>query len=170
MKSGKPKKCNFWINWVNMRVNFRNWTKGRMWHVSIVWLTSLVSDRIHMCHLLQSTLAGWLIRCCFFFLWVPYATGQAIIFLPCGFFFVLLLSFFAHLFSAVPDWMSTILPHIIWPYCEFRIQVWNVQHAARWNTGRKKIAKKSLSVHHRTILSACIFAIKTCIDNRKKTC
>jgi len=32
--------------------------------------------------------------------------------LPCSFFF---LSFFRRLFSAVPDWMSTILPHMMWP-------------------------------------------------------
>jgi len=44
------------------------------------------------------------------------------------------------------------------------MQVWNVLLAARWNTGRKK----SSSRHHRTTLSGCIFAIKACIDNRKK--
>jgi len=38
------------------------------------------------------------------------------------------------------------------------------------NTARKKIAKKSLSGHHPTTLSGYIFAIKACIDNRKKTC
>ena len=47
----------------------------------------------------------------FFFLWPPYGTGQAIIFLSCGFFFYL----FSRLFSAVADWMSTILPHMVWP-------------------------------------------------------
>jgi len=39
------------------------------------------------------------------FLWPHYEIGQAIIFLPCGFF----LSFFLRLISAVADWMSTIL-------------------------------------------------------------
>ena len=48
-------------------------------------------------------------------LWPPYAIGQAIIFLPCGIFFCLLLLFFPRLISAVADWMSTILPHIVWP-------------------------------------------------------
>jgi len=42
-----------------------------------------------------------------------------------------------------------------------------VLHAARWNTGRKKIAKKSASGHHRTTLSGYIFATKACINNRK---
>ena len=48
------------------------------------------------------------------------------------------------------------------------MQVWNVLHAARWNTGRKKVAKKSPSRHHRTNLSGRIFATKARIDNRKK--
>ena len=39
---------------------------------------------------------------------VPYG-----IFLSCGFF--CLLSFFPRLISAVADWMSTILPHMVWP-------------------------------------------------------
>ena len=46
------------------------------------------------------------------FLWSPYVIGQTIIFLPCGFY---LLSFFPRLISAVGDWMSTILPHMVWP-------------------------------------------------------
>jgi len=33
------------------------------------------------------------------------------------------LLFFPRLISAVADWMSTILPHTVWPYCEFRMQV-----------------------------------------------
>jgi len=53
------------------------------------------------------------------FLWPPYVIGQAIIFLPCGFylssFFLLLSSFFPHLISAAADWMSTILRHLVWP-------------------------------------------------------
>jgi len=32
----------------------------------------------------------------------------------------------------------------------------------------QKLGKKSQSAHHRTTLSGCIFAIKACIDNRKK--
>jgi len=62
------------------------------------------------------------------FLWPPYVTGQAIIFLPCSFFlssiFLYLLSFFPRLISAAARWMSTILWHMVWPYCEFRMQVW----------------------------------------------
>jgi len=44
-------------------------------------------------------------------LWPPYVTGQAIIFLQWFF----LSSFFPRLISAVGDWMSTILSHMVWP-------------------------------------------------------
>ena len=46
-------------------------------------------------------------------LWSPYVIGADIIFLPCDFY--LLSSFFRRLISAVGDWMSTILPHMVWP-------------------------------------------------------
>ena len=42
------------------------------------------------------------------------ALGWTTIFLPCGFFFFFLL-FFPRLISAVADWMSAILPHMVWP-------------------------------------------------------
>ena len=42
-------------------------------------------------------------------LWTPCAADADIIFLPHGFFF------FPRLISAVGDWMSTILPHMVWP-------------------------------------------------------
>jgi len=43
----------------------------------------------------------------------------------------------------------------------------NVLHAARWKYSTQKVFKKSRSAHHSTTLSAYIFAIKACIDNRK---
>ena len=49
-------------------------------------------------------------------LWSPYIIGQTIIFLPCDFYLsFLLLFFFPRLISAAVDWMSTILPHMVWP-------------------------------------------------------
>jgi len=33
---------------------------------------------------------------------------------------------------------STILPHMVWPYGEFRMQIWNVLHAARWKYSTQK--------------------------------
>jgi len=48
---------------------------------------------------------------------------------------------FPRLISAIADWMSTILPHMVWPYCEFKVQAWNVLHAARWKYRTQKLAK-----------------------------
>ena len=45
-----------------------------------------------------------------------HSNGQAIIFLPCGFLYLLLLFssiFFPRLISDVADWMSVILPHML---------------------------------------------------------
>ena len=64
--------------------------------------------------------------------------------------------------------MSTILRHVVWPNCEFKMHVWNVLHAARWKYRTQKIAKNSPSGHHRTTLSGYTFANKAWIDNRKK--
>jgi len=47
------------------------------------------------------------------FLWSPYGIGQTIIFSCCDLFF--LSSFFPQLISAAADWMSAILPHMVWP-------------------------------------------------------
>ena len=51
------------------------------------------------------------------FLWSLYIIGQTIIFLPCDFYLLsfFFLSFFPRLMSAAVDWMSTILPHMVWP-------------------------------------------------------
>jgi len=62
------------------------------------------------CLLMQSIVAHF---CLMFLLWPPYVIEQATyIFIL---WFLLLLSFFSHLISAVRDWMSTILPHMVWP-------------------------------------------------------
>jgi len=45
-------------------------------------------------------------------LWSPCIADADIIFLPCGFF--IFFPFF-HLLSAVADWMSAILAHMVWP-------------------------------------------------------
>jgi len=47
------------------------------------------------------------------YLWSPYVIGQTIIFLPV--ISIFLSSSFPHLISAAVDWMSTILPHMVWP-------------------------------------------------------
>jgi len=69
-------------------------------------------------------------------LWLPYGIGQTIIFSCCGLFMVALWNretiyifmlwfvlsssfffffFFPRLISAAADWMSAILPHMVWP-------------------------------------------------------
>ena len=45
-------------------------------------------------------------------LWSPYVIGQTIYIFMLWF---VLLSFFPRLISAAADWMSAILPHMVWP-------------------------------------------------------
>jgi len=75
-------------------------------------------------------------------------------------FFLLLSSFFPRLISAFADWMSTILAHMVWPYCKFKMQVWNLLHGARWKYRTQKVTKISPSGHHRRTLSGCILATR----------
>jgi len=88
---------------------------------------------------------------------------QTLYFCPVSIFFFILRPI-----SAVANWTSAILLHMVWPYCEFRMQVWDVLHVACWKCRTQKIAKNSPSGHHRTTLSGYIFATKARIDNRKK--
>ena len=53
--------------------------------------------------------------------------------------------------SAVTDWMSTILPHMVWSYCEFKMSETCCTRLAA-NTGRKKSAK---ICHLGTIAQLC---------------
>jgi len=46
--------------------------------------------------------------------------------------------------------MSAILPHMMWPLCEFRMHVWNVRHAVPWKYRMQTVAKNFPSTHHRT--------------------
>ena len=99
------------------------------------------------------------------FLWPPYEIGHAIIF--CRVFYLSVFLFFSSLFSAVGDWMSTILLHSV---ALVRIQNVRLKCAARGSLEIKhaKMTQKSPSGHHRTNLSGYIFANTACIDNRKK--
>ena len=77
--------------------------------------------------------------------------GRPLYFCPASFF--LLLLFPSPIVSAVVDWMSTILPHMLWPQCEFRMQVWDVLHATRWKIqDAKKLPKNR---HLGTIAQIC---------------
>ena len=73
------------------------------------------------------------------YLWPPYAIGQAIIFLPCGFYlsFFFYLFFFPRLISAAADWMSTILRHMMWLSANLECMSELCCTRLAGNTGRK---------------------------------
>jgi len=83
-------------------------------------------------------------------------------------------SFFPHLISAVADWMSwmsVVLAHMVWSYCKFRMQVWNMLHAARWKI---QDSKKSPKIRHLHTIAQLCPAISSQLrhlstfDNQKK--
>ena len=100
------------------------------------------------------------------FLWPTYEIGQAIIFLPCGFF--LLSSFFLSFSSPNLSGRRSNVYYTSTHDCglsanlECRSEMCCTRLAG--NTRRKK----SSFWHHRTNLSIYIFGNKECIDNRKK--
>ena len=53
----------------------------------------------------------------------PMKQGISLYFYPVFSFYLLLSSFFPGLISAAAHWSSTILPHMVWPQCEFRMHV-----------------------------------------------
>jgi len=55
---------------------------------------------------------------------------------------IFLSSLFPRLISAVADWMSAILPHMVWRQCEFKMQVWKLLRAARWKHRTQKSQPK----------------------------
>jgi len=60
---------------------------------------------------IRTRTAAQTLNCCLrHFLWLPCVADADIIFLSCFF-----LSFFPRLISAIADWISTILPHMVWP-------------------------------------------------------
>ena len=83
-----------------------------------------------------------------------YVIGQTIIFLPCDFY--LYLSFFLSFFSS-PNLSGRRLDvyhtstHDV-ALCEFKMQVWNLLHAARWKCRTQKVAKNR---HLGTIAQLC---------------
>jgi len=84
--------------------------------------------------------------------------------------FLLLLSFFPRLISAVTDWMSAILPQSTHGVALVRISDAGLKRAARGSLEMqdpKKSPKSAIYRHHHTTLSGYIFATKARIDNRK---
>jgi len=106
----------------------------------------------------------------FVLLWPPSGIGQAILFLSCGFFF-LLLSFCHSFFFSWPnlshrslDVYHTSTHSVALVHARLK----RAALSARSKCRTQKIAKNSPSAHHRTIFSGYIFATKARVDNRKK--
>ena len=77
------------------------------------------------------------------------------------------LFFFPRLISGVADWMSTILPHMVWPECKFQMQLWNLLHAARWKYRTQKVASAHILVLSKILIS---YLLKTNKAEKSKTC
>ena len=97
----------------------------------------------------------------------PYVIGQAIIFLPCGFYLLLLSIFFPRIISAVGDWIIGCLPYIH-TRCGLSANLECMSEMCCTRLAENIARKKSPFLHHRTTLSGCIFAAEAYIDNRKK--
>jgi len=104
-------------------------------------------------------------------LWPPYGMGRPLYFCPvvsssCIFFYLLL--FFLALFSAVADWMSTILRSWCGPSANLECRSVTCCKRLAENTGRKKSPKirRLCAPSHNFVFP--VFATKACIDNWKK--
>ena len=80
--------------------------------------------------------------------------------------FLLSFFFFPRLISAVGDWMTAILPHMVW-HCGLSANLGCRSETCCTRLAENAGRKKSPSAHHHTNLSGYIFAT-ACIDNRKK--
>jgi len=86
-------------------------------------------------------------------LWPPYEIGGPLYFCPVVTIFVsFFLSFFPRLISAAGDWMSTILPNMLWSSANLECMSEMCGTRLAENTGRKKVAKNR---HLGTIAQLC---------------
>jgi len=133
---------------VGVSQTLRRWTEGATCirqggHYIGHWPTFLVNSKMEWCTSVQH-----------------FTTNSMIIYYGCpmdraghyifalwflSFFYL----FFRRLISAAADRMSTILPHMVWPLCEFRMQVWNVLHTVCWKYRTQK------NRHFGTIAQLC---------------
>jgi len=104
------------------------------------------------------------------FLWPPCVANADIIFLLCGFFYLLLLSSFLLSSPNLSRRRLDVYHTSTHGVALVRIYYAGLKHAAcgSLKIQDEKIAKNSPSAHHRTTLSFYILAIKAYIDNRKK--
>jgi len=123
--------CRSWLHWLLPALQRCQWL---WWRFRWNWLWSVHLHRsVVYTRLLHNSAIFWFLMQSFFlfsaclsdvkllailytifchcllnFLW-----GAGHYIFPCGFFFYL--SFFPRLISAITDWMSAILPHMVWP-------------------------------------------------------
>jgi len=125
-------KCNFWAHFRPSSCGALEAVKA--WKASYNWNDRSKELQIWYTNWLWLVPTNWLFM-------AALCNRGGIIFLSCDFF---LLSssffFFSSPNRSCTDWTSTILRHMVWPQCEFRMQVWNVLHAARWKCRTQKIA------------------------------
>ena len=81
-----------------------------------------------------------------YYLWPPCEADADIIFCPVVSFY-LSIFFIPRLISAVADWMSTILRHMMRPWCELRMHVWNAKNR-RLGTIVQLCRAKSTQLRH----------------------
>ena len=99
------------------------------------------------------------------FLWPPIAMGRPLYFAAVVsiyisvsfFFFFFFFFFFLRLISAVADWMSTVLPHMMKCAACGLLEIQDT-----------KLRQNSPSAHHRTTLSGNIFATKVYVSTIEK--
>ena len=94
-------------------------------------------------------------------LWPHYVIGQAIIFLPCGFFLLFSLAQSQRSENGCLPYFHTWCGLSANLRCRFETCCTRLAE----NRGRKKCRQKSPSGHHRTTLSGYIFATKARIDS-----
>ena len=95
--------CVFEVPYPTMDLHLISLLAG---HQGRIWRTV-----VDMCEVWQSNIKKRNVT----YLWPPSIADADIIFSSCGFFLLLSSSSFPRLISAVADWMSTILPNVVWP-------------------------------------------------------
>ena len=98
-------------------------------------------------------------------IWPPYVIGQAIIFLPCGFFFYLSSFFLAY---SQPSQIGCLPYFHTWCGCGLSANLGCRSETCCTQLAENTGCKNSPSGHHRTTLLGYIFAIKARIENRGK--
>ena len=98
------------------RLRFGGMVGGAQCRIDVHYWTDLQSLHGLCCYdnIAPNAKCQWVLVLALCLVMVTLCNTADIIFLPCGF-FLSSIFFFRRLISAVGDWMSTILPHMVWP-------------------------------------------------------